>query len=72
MFICNIRYYAIRKKCVFSRHLKLARVLQVLIKLGKAFHRDAAATVNEPLPALVRVCFISKLLLLAERSALVG
>ena len=25
--------YAIRNKCVFSRHLKLARVLQVLLKL---------------------------------------
>ena len=42
----------IRKKCVFSRHLKLARVPQVLIKLGKVFHRDAAATVNEPSPSL--------------------
>ena len=27
--------------CVFSRHLKLARVSQVLIKLGKMFHTGA-------------------------------
>ena len=56
----------------FCRHLKLARVSQVLIKLGKVFHKDAAATKNEPSPALVRVRFISTLLQLAERSALAG
>ena len=28
---------------------------QVLIKLGKVFHRDAVATANEPPAALVRV-----------------
>ena len=45
---------------------------QVLIKLGKVFNGDAAATTNEPTPALIRERFISKLLQLAERSALAG
>jgi len=45
---------------------------RVLTTLGKEFHRDAAATANEPSPALVRGRFTSSLLLLAQRSALVG
>ena len=48
------------------------RVSQVLIKLGKVLHRDAAATANEPSPGLIRERFISALLLLAERSGLAG
>ncbi|KAI0220075.1 hypothetical protein LSAT2_028401 [Lamellibrachia satsuma] len=50
--------------------LRSLGVPQVLIKLDKAFHTDAATTADEPPPALVRVRFTSKLLLLAERSAL--
>ena len=61
-----------RNICVFGRHLKLARVSQVLIKLGKVFYREAKSTANEPTPALIRVRFTSKLLQLAERSALAG
>ena len=64
----NMRY----ERNVSSRHLKLARVSQVLIKLGKVFHRDDAATAIEPSQTLVRVRFTSKLLLLAELSALAG
>ena len=45
---------------------------RVLTTLGKEFHRDAVATANEPSPALVRGRFTSSLLLLAQRSALVG
>ena len=68
----ELHYYAIRKKCVFSRRLKLERLTQVFITVGKLFHRDAAATANDPSPALVRVRFTSNILLFAERSVLVG
>ena len=61
-----------QKKCVFSRRLTLARVSLVLITAGKLFRRDAAATANEPYPALVRVRFTCSIVLLAERSALVN
>ena len=57
---------------VFSRRLKLVRLSQVLITVGKLFHRDAAATANEQSPALVRVRFTLIMLLFAERSVLVG
>ena len=60
------------EKCVFSRRLKLVRLSQVLMTVGKLFHRDAAATANEQSPALVRVGFTYKMLLFAERSVLVG
>ena len=40
--------------------------------VGKLFHRDAAATAKEQSQALVRVRFTSNMLLLAERSVLVG
>ena len=54
------------EKCVFSRCLKLVRLSQVLMTVGKLFHRDAAATANEQSPALVRVRFISIMLLFAD------
>ena len=60
------------EKGVFSRRLKLVRLSQVLVTVGKLFHKDAAATANEPSPALVRVRFISDMLLYAERIVLVG
>ena len=60
------------KKCVFSRRLKLVRLSQVLMTVGKLFHRDAAAIANEQSPALVRVRFTSNMLLFAKRSVLVG
>ena len=52
--------------------LKLVRLSQVLMTVGKLFHRDAVATANEQSPALVRVRFTSNMLLFAERSVLVG
>ena len=55
MFISNYTNKQYETKCVFSRHLKLVRLSQVLMTVGKLFHRDAAATANEPSPALVRV-----------------
>ena len=52
--------------------LKLVRLSQVLMTVGKLFHRDAVATANEQSPALVRVRLTSNMLLFAERSVLVG
>ena len=72
MFLSNYTNMQYEKKCVFSRRLKLVRLSQVLITVGKLFHRDAAATANEQSPALVRVRFTSIMLLFAERSVLVG
>ena len=62
------------EKIVFSRRLKLVRLSQVLMTVGKLFHRhrDAIPTANEQSPALVRVRFTCNMLLFAERSVLVG
>ena len=54
--------YAIRQKCVFSRRLKPVRLSQVLMTVGKLFHRDAAVAANEQSPALVQVRFTSNML----------
>ena len=57
---------------VFSRRLKMVRLAQVFITVGKLFHRDVAVIANEQSPALLRVRFTSNMLLFAERSVLVG
>ena len=36
-----------QKKCVFRRALKLPKQADVLMLLGRAFHKVAAATTNE-------------------------
>ena len=54
----SLHKHEIQNKCVFSRSLKLVKLSNVLIAVGKLFHRDTAATANEPSPALVRVRFI--------------
>ena len=71
MFMSNYINMQYDQKCVFGRRLKLVRLSQVLMTVGKLFHRDAAATANEQSPALVRVHFTSNMLLFAERSVLV-
>ncbi len=60
------------KKWVFKRALKVERQSDVLMSLGKVFHKVAAATANELSPALTWVRRTVNMLLLVERRALVG
>ncbi|KAK2168086.1 hypothetical protein NP493_1245g00072 [Ridgeia piscesae] len=59
------------KKYVVSRRLKLVRLSQVLMTVGK-YCSVRTATANEQFPALIRVRFTCNMLLFAERSVLVG
>ena len=62
MFMSNCTNMQYDKKIVFSRRLKLVRLSQILMTVGKLFHRDVEATANEQSPALVRIRFTSNML----------
>ena len=57
MLMSNYTNMQYENKCFFSRHLKLVRLSQLLMTVGKLFRSDAAATANEQSPALARVHF---------------
>ena len=44
-----------QKKCVFRHALKVAKQVDVLMLLGRAFHKVAAASINELSPAFTCV-----------------